>query len=111
MTDNISFWEHFLNYKELSICTIGFKQAVHCKTKREAKLFCKMLHEHGRKWCDGSSYLSTTEFYYYGDNSYYTNDGHVFGGIYVEQKYIPIYEFHDIFPINIDFQTIKQRGV
>lgn len=30
---------------------------VHCKTEEEAKDFCKQMHEHGMKWCNGESYL------------------------------------------------------
>lgn len=33
------------------------KYAMHCKTEEEAKDFCRVLHEAGRQWHDGQSYL------------------------------------------------------
>ena len=33
------------------------KIAVHCKTEEEAKDFCKQMHKHRMKWCNGKSYL------------------------------------------------------
>lgn len=31
--------------------------AMHCKTKEEAESFCRFLHQNGRRWCNGNSYL------------------------------------------------------
>ena len=36
------------------------KIAVYCKTEEEAVDFCKQMHEHGMKWCNGESYLKNT---------------------------------------------------
>lgn len=36
------------------------KYAMHCKTEEEAKDFCRVLHEAGRKWNGGESYLEYT---------------------------------------------------
>lgn len=33
------------------------KYAMHCNTKEEAESFCRFLHQNGRKWCNGHSYL------------------------------------------------------
>lgn len=33
------------------------KYAMHCKTKEEAEGFCRFLHQNGRKWRNGYSYL------------------------------------------------------
>jgi len=30
---------------------------MHCKTEEEAEEFCKLMHEDGRKWCSGESYV------------------------------------------------------
>ena len=30
---------------------------MHCETQEEAEDFCKTMHETGRKWCNGKSYL------------------------------------------------------
>ena len=57
------------------------KIAVHCKTEEEAKDFCKQMHEHGMKWCDGESYLKNTNYNvhnegtcYYGGGEYSSRD-------------------------------------
>lgn len=31
-----------------------------CMTEEEAKDFCRVMHDAGRKWCDGQSYLDNT---------------------------------------------------
>ena len=56
------------------------KIAVYCKTEEEAKDFCKQMHEHGMKWCNGKSYLKNTNYMrnegtcYYGNGEYSTRD-------------------------------------
>ena len=56
------------------------KIAVHCKTEEEAIDFCKQMHEHGMKWCNGESYLKNTNYMrnegtcYYGSGEYSTRD-------------------------------------
>lgn len=56
------------------------KIAVYCKTEEEAKDFCKQMHEHGMKWCNGESYLKNTNYMrnegtcYYGSGEYSTRD-------------------------------------
>ena len=57
------------------------KIAVHCKTEEEAKDFCKQMHEHGMKWCNGESYLKNTNYNthhegtcYYGNGEYSSRD-------------------------------------
>ncbi len=52
------------------------KIAVHCKTKEEAKDFCKQMHEHGMTWLDGESYLEDNYWENYRENICYTNNGH-----------------------------------
>ncbi|RGM23572.1 hypothetical protein DXC31_06725 [Mediterraneibacter gnavus] len=56
------------------------KIAVYCKTEEEAKDFCKQMHEHGMKWCNGKSYLKNTNYMrnegtcYCGNGEYSTRD-------------------------------------
>lgn len=56
------------------------KIAVYCKTEEEAKDFCKQMHEHRMKWCNGKSYLKNTNYMrnegtcYYGSGEYSTRD-------------------------------------
>lgn len=65
-------WDEFKN--------IGNKIAVHCKTEEEAVDFCKQMHEHGMKWCNGESYLKNTNYNvhegtcYYGGGEYSSRD-------------------------------------
>lgn len=64
------------------------KYAMHCKTEKEAKEFCKFLHECGRKWYSGESYAETTNFDVYKSNTiYFFNEG-LYGKIgYKEDEY------------------------
>ena len=39
------------------------RYAMHCKTEEQAEYFCEFLHNAGRKWCDGKSYLGNTSWY------------------------------------------------
>lgn len=36
--------------------------AMHCKTEEEAKIFCRYLDSVGRRWADGTSYMSMTNW-------------------------------------------------
>ena len=60
-------WDEFKN-KENRI-------AVHCKTEEEAVDFCKQMHEHGMKWCNGDSYLEHAEYGRYLSKTCYTGGG------------------------------------
>lgn len=51
------------------------KIVVHCKTEEEAKDFCKQMHEHGMKWCDGDSYLGDAHFNNHKEKTAYDADG------------------------------------
>jgi hypothetical protein len=52
------------------------KYCMHCKTEEEAKSFCKYLHNIGRRWCTGRSYLDQTSYICYGsDTAYNFNEG------------------------------------
>lgn len=65
-------WDEFKNKDN--------KIAVHCKTEKEAKDFCKQMHEHEMKWYNGESYLKNTNYMrnegtcYYGSGEYSTRD-------------------------------------
>ena len=66
-------WDEFKN--------TGNKIAVHCKTEEEAVDFCKQMHEHEMKWCNGESYLKNTNYNahhkgtcYYGSREYSSRD-------------------------------------
>ena len=65
------------------------KYAMNCKTEEEAQEFCRLMHEDGRKWFSGDSYLEiinwgdyseTTVFYFnegtFGDTDYAKKGGY-----------------------------------
>lgn len=45
--------------------------AMHCKTKEEAESFCRFLHQNGRRWSDGTSYLKNDFWDEYEDDTIY----------------------------------------
>ena len=52
------------------------KYAMHCKTEEEAKEFCKVMHEAGRKWRNGEASLKYTNWGdCKGETVYYFNEG------------------------------------
>ena len=60
-------WEEFKD--------INNKIVVHCKTEEEAKDFCRQMHEHGMKWCDGDSFLEKINFNTWKSKTCYYNNG------------------------------------
>ena len=56
-------WDEFKN--------TGNKIAVHCKTKEEAKDFCKQMHEKGMRWSDGETLLENTVWYVHSEKTCY----------------------------------------
>lgn len=60
---------------------------MHCKTEDEAKSFCRYLDSIGRKWIDGQSYLSTTHWEKYREQTCYSINTGVFGSLSFYQKY------------------------
>jgi len=50
--------------------------AMHCKTEEEAESFCRFLHQNGRSWCNGDSYLENDCWdVYKRDTIYCFNEG------------------------------------
>ena len=71
------------------------KIAVHCKTKEEAKDFCRNMHEHGMKWSDGYSYLDYTNYNNYKDKTYYLGNGCFCSYEYCKRNEYTILEWSD----------------
>ena len=42
-----------------------------CRTEEEAKIFCQYLHDHGRQWASGKSYISFDCWQTYKDETVY----------------------------------------
>lgn len=60
-------WDEFKNKDN--------KIAVHCKTEEEAVDFCKQMHEHEMKWCNGESYLEDAKYAVLRERTSYTGEG------------------------------------
>ncbi len=70
--------------------------AMHCKTEEEAKIFLRYLDSVGRKWGDGTSYMSMTNWSVYGPDTCYD----FYDGTYCNKTYFltcgyTILEFSD----------------
>lgn len=80
-------WDEFKNKDN--------KIAVHCKTKEEAKDFCKRMHEHGMKWCTGDSYLENTNYNVHNEGTCYYGIGEYSSRVYAEKYNYKILEWSD----------------
>lgn len=57
--------------------------AMHCKTEEEAKIFLRYLDSVGRKWVDGTSYMSMTKWSVHGPDTCYD----FYNGTYCNKTY------------------------
>lgn len=57
--------------------------AMHCKTEEEAKIFLRYLDSVGRRWADGTSYMSMTNWNVYGPDTCYD----FYDGTYCNKTY------------------------
>ena len=86
------------------------KIAVYCKTEEEAKDFCKQMHKHRMKWCNGESYLKNTNYMrnegtcYYGSGEYSTRD-------FAEKYNYKILEWSDYMQKNFTKSDLKDGMV
>lgn len=83
------------------------KIAVHCKTEEEAKDFCKQMHEHGMKWCNGESYLENTSYNAYNKGMCYHGSGEYSSRVFAEKHNYKILEWSDY--INKEFTKADLR--
>lgn len=80
-------WDEFKNKDN--------KIAVHCKTKVEAKDFCKQMHKHRMKWRNGESYLKNTNYDMYNERTCYYGDGEYSTRDFAEKYNYKILEWSD----------------
>lgn len=80
-------WDEFKNKDN--------KIAVHCKTEEEAVDFCKQMHEHGMKWCNGESYLKNTNYNMHHERTCYYGSGEYSSRVYAEKYNYKILEWSD----------------
>lgn len=72
------------------------KYAMHCKTKEEAKDFCKFLDSIGRKWCRGGKYADVLNWDWYEKNTAYSfNDGTYADTSYYRDQHYTILKWED----------------
>lgn len=70
--------------------------AMHCKTKEEAESFCRFLHQNGRKWSSGDSYLENDRWdRYERDTVYLFNNGSFCDVEYAKREGLVILEWSD----------------
>lgn len=80
-------WDEFKNKDN--------KIAVHCKTEEEAKDFCKQMHEHGMKWCNGESYWKNTKYNAHHEETCYYGNGEYSSRDFAEKYNYKILEWSD----------------
>ncbi len=83
------------------------KIAVHCKTKEEAKDFCRRMHEHGMTWCTCRSYLDITNFDVLKREICYTGYGTFSSYGKFKEENFTILEYEDYF-MNKEKETKKE---
>lgn len=71
------------------------KIAVHCKTEEEAKDFCKQMHKHRMKWCNGKSYLKNTKYDAHNERTCYYGYGEYSSLDFAEKCNYKILEWSD----------------
>lgn len=72
------------------------KYVMHCKTKEEAKTFCKYLHNIGHMWSSGNSYLSENYWSFYKASTCYNFNTDGYGNKqYYEEEGYTILEMED----------------
>lgn len=87
------------------------KIAVHCKTEEEAKDFCKRMHEHGMKWCNGESYLENTSYNAYNEGMCYHGSGEYSSRVFAEKYNYKILEWSDYMQKNFTKSDLKDGMV
>lgn len=71
--------------------------AMHCKTEEEANIFLRYLDSVGRKWVNGTSYMSMTNWDVYGHDTCYDFNGGTYCDktYFLTRGYYTILEFSD----------------
>jgi len=79
------------------------KYVMHCKTEKEAKDFCKVMDEDGRKWSTGVSYIDNPKYENYETETCYALDNWVYAdsGFFKTQGYT-ILEWEDFMEFTKD---------
>lgn len=87
------------------------KIAVNCKTKEEAKDFCRQMHGQGMKWRNGESYLKNTNYGMCNEGTCYYGDGE-WSSLDIAEKYnYKILEWSDYMQKNFTKSDLKDGMV
>lgn len=57
------------------------KYVMHCKTEEEAKEFCKVMHDAGRKWNNGELYIGNTDWNCFKNRTTYSFNNATYGPV------------------------------
>ena len=93
-------WDEFKNKDN--------KIAVHCKTKEEAKDFCRQMYKHGMVWESGNSYLSCTHYEVYKGETCYIGFGMFSSYRYYNSEGYEILEWSDY--MNKEFTKVDLKS-
>ena len=85
--------------------------AVHCKTEEEAVDFCKQMHEHEMKWCNGESYLKNTNYNTHHEGTCYYGNGEYSSRDFAEKYNYKILEWSDYMQKNFIKSDLKDGMV
>ena len=69
---------------------------IHCDTEEKANELLKAFDKLGKTWCDNTSYLSSNEYYFYKDETCYSNQGSYAERDYFKKCLCKIYEFNEV---------------
>ncbi len=70
--------------------------AIHCDTEEKANKLLEAFDKLGKTWCDDTSYLSSNEYYFYKDETCYSNQGGYAERDFYKKNSFKIYEFDEI---------------
>lgn len=96
-------WDEFKNEEN--------KIAVHCKTEIEAENFCRKMHKHGMRWCDYESFLKTTEYATYEEETCYSGSGTIGSFTYFIGKGYKILDWSDYIQKEFTKEDLKDGMV
>lgn len=87
------------------------KVVMHCSTREEAENFCRVMHEAGKKWCDGTSYLCRTEWDDLKENTCYRFNNGSFGSLQLYKDNFLILEWSNYMNNHFTKSDLKNGDV
>lgn len=88
------------------------KYVMHCKTEKEAEIFCKYLHSIGRTWNTGDSYVPESYWDEYKESMCYSfNDGTYCDKHCFEERGYTILEMEDFMSKKEEVNCSNKTGI